>query len=177
MRRWRRFRDPHPSDGLDVAFIQNISDSRCRSTGCGQRDASDEPARRRMRKRAVPSTGSPSPSGELTPGETVAVPLAISFVMADSLKPPFANSAGAAKTFKAIQSTPPGTVIELKDEGGDTPAVVRRSRESFGPPTTPKPATYIYGPELPLKGLVSAAITSFSIRLPVISCSSTAGEG
>ena len=62
-------------------------------------------------------------SGEIKPGETIAVPLSISFIMADSLKEMFGDQAGAAKTFKAIEAAKPGTVFELKDEGGDTPVV------------------------------------------------------
>src|ERR1700730_4557825 len=84
----------------------------------------------------------------------MAVPLSISFIMADSLKEPFRDQAGAAKTFRAIEVAKPGTVFELKDESGDTPVAVRKTRESFAPPTAPKPATYAFGPELRLSGLV-----------------------
>ena len=74
---------------FDVAFIQNISDKPFRSTGmlgsevpatgCAPPDRRSERCRRSDR---------PS-SGELMPGGTIAVPLAISFIMADSLKQPF----------------------------------------------------------------------------------------
>ena len=140
---------------FDVAFIQNISDKPVSIDGLL---GSEVPATglRPAGSKASSAVGQIAlSSGELKPGETIAVPLAISFIMADSLKQPFENAAGAAKTFKAIQAAKPGTVFELKDEDADPPAVIRKTRESFGPPTTPKPALYAFGPELQLTGLVT----------------------
>jgi hypothetical protein len=135
---------------LDVAFIQNISSKPVSIDGLLGSEATAN------NLRAAATAGASGPlalaSGEIKPGETVAVPLAISFVMADSLKNEFENSAEAAKTYKRIQSAP--SVIELKDDTVDPPVVVKKARDSFGPPTAPKPATYFYGPEIALKGLV-----------------------
>ena len=157
---------------FDVAFIQNISDKPISIDGLL---GSEVPATglRPAGSKASSAVGQIAlSSGEIKPGETIAVPLAISFIMADSLKQPFENAAGAAKTFKAIQAAKPGTVFELKDEDADPPAVIRKTRESFGPPTTPKPALYAFGPELQLTGPGRrAAMSSFSIRPRVISCS------
>jgi hypothetical protein len=139
---------------FDIAFVQNISDKPVSIEGLL---GSEVPAAG-LRSAGSGASGAVGQialsSGEIRPGETIAVPLAISFIMADSLKEPFRDQAGAAKTFKAIEAAKPGTVFELKDEGGDTPVVVRKTRESFAPPTAPKPATYAFGPELQLSGLV-----------------------
>ena len=139
---------------FDVAFIQNISD---KSVSIDALLGSELPAPG-LRPAGSDASGAASQialsAGEIKPGETIAVPLAISFIMADSLKEPFQNAVGAAKTFKAIQAAKPGTVFELKDEDVEPPATIRKTRESFGPPTTPKPALYTFGPELRLTGLV-----------------------
>ncbi len=139
---------------FDIAFVQNISDKPVSIEGLL---GSEVPAAglRPAGSGASGAVGEIAHSrGEIRPGETIAVPLAISFIMADSLKEPFQDQAGAAKTFKAIEAAKPGTVFELKDEGGDTPVIVRKTRESFAPPTAPKPATYAFGPQLQLSGLV-----------------------
>ena len=139
---------------LAVAFIQNISDKPISIEGLL---GSEIPAAG-LRAAASGVSGAGGQisfsSGEIEPGETIGVPLAISFIMADSLKGPFQDQAGAAKTFKAIEAAKPGTVFALKDEGGDRPVIVRKTRESFAPPTVPKPAIYAFGPELQLNGLV-----------------------
>ena len=139
---------------LDVAFIQNISNTPVSVEGLLGSEV------QATNLRASAASGASDPLGvavgEIKPGETVAVPLAISFVMADSLKNEFEAPAEAAKTYKRIVSTPPGTVFELKDDNTDPPIVVKKVRESFGAPTAPKPAPYVYGPELALKGLVVA---------------------
>jgi hypothetical protein len=139
---------------FDVAFIQNLSNRPLSVEGLL---GSEVPA-----GGLHPAGSSPNvapgqiavASGEIKPGETIAVPLVISFIMADSLKEPFKDQVGAAKIFKAIQSAKPGTVFELKDEDATPPVVIRKTRESFGPPTVPKPALYAFGPELQLTGLV-----------------------
>ena len=135
---------------LDVAFIQNTSGKSISLDGL----LGSETTATNLRVAAAAGAISPLAlaSGEIKPGETVAVPLAISLVMADSLKKEFGNPAEAAKTYKRVQSGP--AVVELKDDTADPPVVVKKARESFGPPTAPKPTTYFYGPEIALKGLV-----------------------
>ena len=149
---------------FDVAFIQNISDKPISIDGL----LGGEVPSTRLRPAGSSASSAVGQialsSGELKPGETIAIPLAISFVMADSLQQPFENAEGATKTFKAIQSAKPGSVFELKDEDATPPVVIRKTRESFGPPTVPKPALYAFGPELQLTGLVTGGNSSFSIR-------------
>jgi hypothetical protein len=139
---------------LDVAFIQNISSKPVSLDGL----LGSETAATNLRATAAGGASGPLALGadKIRPGETVAVPLAISFVMAGSLKNQFVNPAEAAKTYQRIQSSPAGSMIELKDDTAEPPVVVKKSRESFGAPTAPKPATYFYGPEIALKGLVVA---------------------
>ena len=139
---------------LDVAFIQNISDKSVSVDGLLGSEVPAAGLRAAGSDASVTAGEIALSSGEIKPGETIAVPLAISFIMADSLKEPFQNAAGAAKTFKAIQAAKPGTVFALKDEDAEPPATIRKTRESFGPPTMPKPALYTFGPELRLTGLV-----------------------
>ena len=162
---------------LDVAFIQNISNSPVSIEGLLGSEVQATALRAAVA--GAEGTGDPIalPDGELKPGETVAVPLAISFIMADSLKSKFEDQAAAAKSFKRIQAAPPGTVFELKDEGSEDGIVVRKVRESFGPPTTPKPATYIYGPEVALTGLVIAGKSIVFDQASRNFIQLTAGEG
>jgi len=137
---------------LDVAFIQNISNKPVSIDGLLGSEASA------TNLRATAAGGASAPialaAGEIKPGETLAVPLAISFVMADSLKNQFEKPAEAAKTYQRIAASPANTVFELKDDNTDPPIVVKKLRESFGAPTVPKPVTYVYGPEVRLNGLV-----------------------
>ena len=141
---------------LDIAFIQNISNKPLSIEGL----LGSEVQATNLRAAAAGASGTADrialADGEIKPGETIAVPLAVSFVMSDSLKSQFGDLSEAAKTFKRIQSTAPGSIFELKDDGDETAAVIRKVRESFGAPTAPKPATYMYGPEVALKGLVVA---------------------
>ena len=89
---------------LDVAFIQNISKQ---PVSIEALLGSEMQA---TNLRAAAASGGADrialAAGEIKPGETVAVPLAISFVMSDSLKSQFADSAGAAKTFERIEFDP-----------------------------------------------------------------------
>jgi hypothetical protein len=138
---------------LDVAFVQNLSGKPLRldavlgSAGGGQ-------ALRPIQPGAQAGSGKIAlPAGTLKPGETVAVPLAISFPIASSLDRQFHDEKAAAATYKKIQKAP-GTTLELKDEGAEEPIVIRKTKASFASPTVPRPATYAFGPELRLSGLV-----------------------
>ena len=137
---------------LDVAFIQNISSKPLSIEALLGSEV--QAANLRTAAAGGASARVDLSTAEIKPGETVAVPLAISFVMADSLKHQFENATEAAKTFKRIESAPAGTVFELNDDSIDPPTVVKKARESFGARTAPKPATYFYGPEVAVKGLV-----------------------
>lgn len=139
---------------LDVAFIQNISDDDLSIEGLLASEIEKTDLRSgalragKAADRVVPAFS------KIEPGETIAVPLAITFVMADSLKELLGNPAEASKTFEKIEGAKAGAVFELKDESEAETVLVKKARESFGPPTIPKHAPYIYGPELVLSGLV-----------------------
>jgi hypothetical protein len=130
---------------LDVAFIQNVSESPVSIDGLlGTEAASTQlrpvtPGATAIKGERVALT-----EGQIQPGETIAVPLAISFVVEDSLKEMFGDQRNADKTFKQIRAAKPGTVFQTSS-GEST---IRKARESFGPPKIPKPATYAFGPEL-----------------------------
>jgi hypothetical protein len=136
---------------LDVAFIQNVSESPVSIDGLlGTEAASTQlrpvtPGATAIKGERVALT-----EGQIQPGETIAVPLAISVVVEDSLKEMFGDQRNADKTFKQIRAAKPGTVFQTSS-GEST---IRKARESFGPPKIPKPATYAFGPELRLTGLV-----------------------
>ena len=92
---------------LDVAFIQNISSKPMSIDGLL---GSEAPA---TNLRASASAGASGPlalaAGEIKPGETIAVPLAISFVMAGSLENEFGLPAEAAKTTSASSPARPSS--------------------------------------------------------------------
>ena len=127
---------------LDVAFIENVSNNAVSIDGL----LGSETGSAQLRK-AVAGTGSPSgeiavEAGQLQPGETIAVPLAITFIAEG-----FGDQAESEKVFKRIWATKPGTVFQSTGS-------VRKVREGFSPPKIFKPATYAFGPELRLSGLV-----------------------
>ena len=135
---------------LDVAFIQNVSNSPMQigallgteTASTGLRPTSlgtlpDKPQSILLSDR------------QIQPRETIAVPLAITFVMDEALADEFSNQGDAEKTFKRIQSARSGTVFKAP-----TDPPIRKTRESFDRPTAPKPATYAFGPELRVSGLV-----------------------
>ncbi|MGZ8399760.1 MAG: hypothetical protein ACXWVI_00435 [Methyloceanibacter sp.] len=129
---------------LDVAFLQNLSDRPVSIDGL----LGSEVEEGQLRKKAsagTTSTGRISLATEqLQPGETIAVPLAISFV-ADE----FGDQAESEKVFKRIQASKSGAIFQQRPSGP-----IRKVRESFDPPKAFKPATYMFGPELRLSGLV-----------------------
>ena len=136
---------------LDVAFIQNVSDSPVSIDGLlGTEGASTQLRPVTRGATAIKGERVALTEGQIQPGEIIAVPLAISFVIEDSLKEMFGDQRDAEKTFKQIRADKAGTVFQTRP-GEPT---IRKHRESFGPPKIPKPATYAFGPELRLTGLV-----------------------
>ena len=85
----------------------------------------------------------------LAPGDTVAIPLRMNFVPAESLKKTFGDVVSANKTHQKIRNWPSESFAPDSDCG--VKAIVRRS--SFGPPTAPSPRVYSYGPAVTLKGV------------------------
>jgi len=136
---------------LDVAFVQNISDRPVSIDGL----LGSEGGNTQLRPVTI---GATSTEGEriapaeghiqLQPGETIAVPLAISFVMDESIKEAFGDQRKAEKIFKRIREAKPRHVFTMAS------CSIRKVRESFGAPKVLKPATYAFGPELRLGGLV-----------------------
>ena len=102
----------------------------------------------RLRKAASGQASStnkiPLASGQLQPGETIAVPLAITFVTDD-----FGIQSASDKFFKRIRAAKPGSVFQ-EAYGGS----IRKMRESFNPPRVFKATPYTFGPELRMGGVV-----------------------
>jgi hypothetical protein len=139
---------------LDTAFVRNVSSEPVSLDGLvGLAD----PARA-LRKVEAPKPGTagdvvPLAATVLKPGETIAIPLRMSFVPASSLGDLFTAKVRAAgeRMYKGIMAAKPGTMFKEKESEGHDP--IRKVRESFGPPTAPSPAVYAYGPAFDLKGL------------------------
>jgi hypothetical protein len=141
---------------LDVAFVENISREAVSLDGLlgfeseqlNLRNANQGPP-----QGAAPGT-TPFSRTTLQPGQIVAIPLRISFVAADTVKEVFKDQAAARAVYSRIQAAPPRTVFRQKRMPGDSTPAIRKVRESFGPPTSPVPPTYVYGPDLDLRGVV-----------------------
>jgi len=128
---------------LDVAFIQNISDASLEIEGLfGVRALNTKLRIARSRDFGRETQRISFADGQLEPGETVAVPLGMSFVM-DSV----GNQIVADKVYRRIRATKPGTVFK-------TYGSVRKVRESFALPKIFESSPFSYGAALRLAGLV-----------------------
>lgn len=85
----------------------------------------------------------------LKPGEALAVPLKLSFTTDTEA---FKEKKAAEKIYGWIKKAPPGKPFSATSEDGTGPPVLK-VRESFGPPSAPPQASYVYGPEFILKGI------------------------
>jgi hypothetical protein len=140
---------------LEVAFVENVSKEVVSLDGLIGAAVSEIGLRKSQQTRLPLSAGTIGIAPvTLAPGQTLAVPLRISFVPAASLGKLFKDQAAARATYNRIQATPRGTVIRQKSQGSGGPPPLRKVRESFGPPTVPAAASFFFGPELTLRGLV-----------------------
>jgi hypothetical protein len=137
---------------LDVALFENISSQPVSL----DRLFGSAPSESNLRLASMPSQDPipiSVPHTVIRPGERLAIPLRISFAVPDSLRTIF-NDVGAARTtFARIQATPRGTIFYQNSGDGDLPAI-EKVREGFESPTIPSFATYVYGPEVSLRGLL-----------------------
>jgi hypothetical protein len=139
---------------LDIALIENISDKDVFIDGLLGKIV-ERPVLRREDGSSTISDADLTTiksSIKLVPGETVAIPLRISFVPAPALGDSFSDKDGAMSKYKEIQAAAPGTIFTVKEQEGHK--VVRKVRESFRPPTVPVPNVYVYGPQTNLQGLL-----------------------
>lgn len=90
----------------------------------------------------------------LLPGEVFAVPLRISFAAQD--EDLFRDKRAANETYTNIRSMPAGTMFKFGPNvtinGSDV--ILQKARESFSAPTAPSSPSYVYGPQLDLKGIL-----------------------
>jgi hypothetical protein len=138
---------------LDVAIVENIAKETLSLEGFLGSAVGQGP----LRKNELASAGAETIGISrltLAPGERVAVALRISFVPAASVEKLFKDQTAARATYSRIMAMPKGTIIRQKPgDPGDAPPL-KKVRESFGPPTLPSLAPYVYGPELAIRGLV-----------------------
>ena len=112
--------------------------------------------------------------GALAPGERALIPVRMTFVQSNSLVARFQNTDAAQRFYERLMSEPPDREFR---SSGEFLSVSKRA-SSFRPPERPSTATYVYGPELQIAGLVVAGerINLDEIPRPTIS-SSQPGEG
>ncbi len=154
--RWRRrFLDPHPADGARRRFHpEHLQQARVDRRSLGQRGIGDKSPRDRGRRRLGPARARSWPDQA---GRDRRRPPRHLLRHGRQPQQPVRESSRGRQDLQAHPvRRAPGTMIELKDDNTDPPIVVKKVRESFAPPTAPKPATYVYGPEIALKGLVVA---------------------
>lgn len=109
----------------------------------------------------------------LAPGETLAIPLRVKFVPADSLTEVFDDLASANETFRRIHNYK----NEFLKSANDCDQKISVQRDSFGPPTVPTPNIYSYGSAVTLKG-ISVSGTPIEFDKPLGNfLQITAGEG
>lgn len=117
-----------PMLNLDVAFIENLSDSALSVDALLGAEIGENELRKAGSAEDAAAAGRlPVNADQLQPGETVAIPLAITFG-----SEPFGNQSMSEAVFNRIRADKPGTVYESGD--GEDETVVRKVRESFGPP-------------------------------------------
>jgi hypothetical protein len=138
---------------LDIALIENSSDKDVSLDGLLGTTV-EIPVLRREDASATISdadlTITKLSNVKMGAGETVAIPLRISFVPA--LEDSFSDKNGAMTKYNEIRAAAPGTIFTVKEEEGHK--AVRKVSESFGPPTVPVPQVYVYGPQTNLRGLL-----------------------
>jgi len=136
---------------LDVVTVENVSAENmsvsdllgARSDG-GLRKASTSNAPDGQR---IPLGGGHS----LRPGEKIAIPLRISFAPSVSLSDAFPDPENAERHYRTISSGPPGTMFRTTAPGAPT---IRKVKESFGSPSSPKPSDLVFGTEFNVGGLI-----------------------
>ena len=135
---------------LHAAFLRNISARMIEIDGLTQGNDQSELLRPYAEGQSPADVQSVAVGPiALAPGESVAIPLRINFVPAESLKKTFRDVASANKTYQKIRNWPSEFFAPNSECGGK--ATVRRG--SFGPPTAPSPRIYSYGPAVTLKGV------------------------
>jgi hypothetical protein len=135
---------------LETAFVRNISNSALALDGFfGEPDGSTALRPFQAGSATAPGQALSIGAATLQPGETLAIPMRINFVPADSLANAFEEPSEADKTYRRIRATPPGTLLKTQDCEKN----IGVRSDSFGPPSAPSPKLYSYGPALTLKGV------------------------
>jgi hypothetical protein len=144
---------------LEVAFVKNVSDDTIPIDGLlGTMDSTHA-----LRVNAKPSGDAggtiPLQRTDLAPGDTLLIPLKVLFVPAGGAEAIFQqgpspikiDKAFADQQFNAIMAAPAGTIF--KESKTDSTPPITKIRESFGPPTVPDVAWFLYGPSINMTGV------------------------
>lgn len=158
---------------LDVVLIENQSSAPVTISHLLGHETRDMTLRAASDGRNDQPTWVDHPAIVIAPREKVAVPIRMAFLdgtgqrepkydMNDRLRNPWSSAAEASAVYAKIRSHPAGTVFKFdgslwgegeEEEAESTGAVIRKTRESFLPPTLPTVSDYIYGPEYGISGL------------------------
>jgi hypothetical protein len=156
---------------LDVLTIENLGDDTVsvdRLLGAVQSSSGLRPADESavlQTAETVEISDGPAP---IAPGESLLIPVKMTFVVQDALREAFVDASTAEANFRAIRSVPPDRVFELDfawepyademffDEWRAEQSYwikTLRTRDDFKPPQTPKMSNLVYGPEIAVHGL------------------------
>jgi hypothetical protein len=129
----------------------------------------------RLEESAAAGTSSvlPVAVGGLAPGERALVPVRMTFVQSNSLTQRFQNIDGAQRFYDRLMGEPADRVLRSSTEF----LSVSKRASSFRPPERPSTATYVYGPELQITGLVVAGEQINLAESSANYLELTAGEG
>ena len=148
---------------LETAFVTNISSEQLSVGGL----IGDVEPGTSLRVSAPPAPGAAAEPllGQaitLAPGDKIAVPLRILFVPAGGRDAVFQTDylsgvhpidlAAAGRVYQVIQSAKPGTIFMTK-HAIDVPNPIKKTRESFGPPSAPAADDFTWGPAINLRGV------------------------
>lgn len=138
----------------DIATIENVSAQPVTLDGIlGDVDLNEN---LRTKPRALPQAISDQLhelKATIPAGGKVAVALRTTFVNAASMEEDIGKPADVQAAYQRVRSTPPGTIFVEKGEFKKGDPRIRKTRESYGPPSRPRNTSYVYGPDVALRGL------------------------
>jgi len=148
---------------LETAFVTNISSQPLSIDGLIGDVATGAALRASTAPTHLAASGPlPGKTITLAPGDTIAVALRILFVPAGGRDAVFQTDylsgvqpidlSAAGRVYQAIQSARPGTIFKDKN-ASDAALAIKKTRESFGPPSAPDAADFVWGPAIDLRGV------------------------
>jgi hypothetical protein len=158
---------------LDVAVIENLTNE----TLVVQDLLGSALDRMDLRPEEPAASGTsnalPAAVGALAPGERALIPVRMTFVQSNSLAQRFHNVDAAERFYEWLMSQPADRVFRYSNDF----VTVSKRASSYRPPKRPSTATYVYGPELQITGLVVAGEQVNLAETSANYLELTAGEG